>query len=65
MCQCVSDGCLRVALDFNIPVIFGVLTTENEQQAWDRLGGAHGHKGVDAAVCAIDMQRILKQINMV
>jgi 6,7-dimethyl-8-ribityllumazine synthase len=62
VCQYVTNGCLRVALDFELPVIFGVLTTENEQQAWDRLGGAHGHKGVDAAECALKMQRILKQL---
>ena len=61
MCQQVSDGCLRVALEFEIPVIFGVLTTENEAQAWDRLGGKHGHKGVEAADCALAMHSILEQ----
>lgn len=63
VCQQVSDGCQRVSLDFEIPVIFGVLTTENEAQAWDRLGGQHGHKGADAADCAISMHSILKQLN--
>ena len=47
---------------FNVPVILGVLTTENEEQAWDRLGGAHGHKGRDAVDCAIAMVDILKQL---
>jgi 6,7-dimethyl-8-ribityllumazine synthase len=61
VCQQVSDGCLRVALEFEIPVIFGVLTTENEAQAWDRLGGKHGHKGVEAADCALAMHSILEQ----
>ena len=37
------------------PVIFGVLTTENEDQAWDRLGGKHGHKGRDAAIALYDV----------
>src|SRR5262249_13834375 len=46
VCQQVSEGCQRVALDFDTPVIFGVLTTENEEQAMDRIGGHHGHKGV-------------------
>lgn len=62
VCQQVSDGCQRVALDFDIPVVFGILTTENEAQAWERLGGNHGHKGVDAADCAISMYSLLKQL---
>jgi len=62
VCRAVTDGCLQVSLAFNIPVIFGVLTTENEAQAWDRLGGAHGHKGRDAADCAIAIYQTLKQI---
>ncbi len=55
VCQQVSYGCQRVALDYSLPVIFGVLTTENSAQAFDRVGGAHGHKGVDAAKTAIAM----------
>ncbi len=55
VCQQVSYGCQRVALDFNIPVIFGILTTENDQQALDRIGGVHGHKGRDAADTAVQM----------
>lgn len=61
VCQQVSDGCQRVMLKFETPVIFGVLTTENEEQAWDRLGGKHGHKGVDAVDCALAMHSILQQ----
>ena len=61
VCQQVSDGCQRVTLEFETPVIFGVLTTENEEQAWDRLGGKHGHKGVDAVDCALAMHSILQQ----
>lgn len=60
VCQMVSEGCQQVSLLFDIPVIFGVLTTENEAQAWDRLGGRHGHKGSDAADCAIAMHDTLK-----
>ena len=62
VCQQVSEGCQRVALEFDVPVIFGVLTTDNEEQAWDRLGGRHGHKGADAADCALSMYGILKQL---
>ncbi len=61
VCQQVSEGCQRVALEFETPVIFGILTTENEEQAWDRLGGKHGHKGADAVDCALAMHSILQQ----
>lgn len=62
VCRQVSDGCARVALDFSLPVIFGVLTTENEAQAHDRAGGSHGHKGRDSVDTAIEMVRVLGQI---
>lgn len=62
VCQQVSEGCQRVGLEFDIPVIFGVLTTEDEPQAWDRLGGKHGHKGVDAADAALVMHRVLQSL---
>ena len=62
VCQQASNGCQKVSLDFDLPVIFGVLTTENAEQAWDRLGGAHGHKGIYAADCAIDMQQLCSQL---
>ena len=62
VCQSVTEGCLRVSLDFDIPVILGVLMTENEAQAWDRLGGAHGHKGRDAVDTALAMHDILQKI---
>ncbi|RAK63261.1 6,7-dimethyl-8-ribityllumazine synthase [Hymenobacter edaphi] len=51
----VAQGIMHVGLKFNKPVIFGVLTTEDEAQAWDRAGGKHGNKGVEAAVTAIHM----------
>lgn len=63
VCEQVSQGCQKVMLDHDIPVIFGVLTTENEAQAWDRLGGAHGHKGVDAAESAVIMHSVKQQIH--
>lgn len=62
VCEQVSQGCQQVALMYDLPVIFGILTTENEAQAWDRLGGKHGHKGVEAADCALAMVSILEQI---
>jgi 6,7-dimethyl-8-ribityllumazine synthase len=63
VCDQVSQGCQRVMLDNQIPVIFGVLTTDNEEQALERVGGSHGHKGRDAADCAMTMYSIAKQID--
>jgi len=48
-------GLSRVSLDTGVPVIFGVLTTDDDAQALDRAGGAHGNKGRDAALTAIEM----------
>lgn len=62
VCDQISQGCQRVMLDFSIPVIFGVLTTENEAQAWDRLGGKQGHKGREAANCAVMMHSVQQQL---
>lgn len=63
VCEQASQGCQRVALDFDIPVIFGVLTTENDEQAMARVGGEHGHKGRDAADAAMQMLSVLHQLN--
>ncbi len=62
VCEQISHGCQQVMLAYDIPVVFGVLTTENDEQAWDRVGGAHGHKGRDAADCALAMYSIEQQI---
>src|SRR5262249_4934638 len=61
VCQQVSYGCQRLALDYNLPVIFGVLTTDTEEQALDRVGGQHGHKGRDAVDTAIEMVKVLRK----
>ncbi|MCF8297073.1 MAG: 6,7-dimethyl-8-ribityllumazine synthase [Saprospiraceae bacterium] len=55
ICNAVSNGISQVGLDNGIPVIFGVLTTDNLQQAKDRSGGKHGNKGVEAAITAMKM----------
>ena len=55
ICQGVTAGLTRISIDYEIPVIFGVLTTNNLEQALDRAGGKHGNKGVEAAVTAIKM----------
>jgi len=55
-----ARGIQHVALTRGLPVVFGVVTTDNEQQALDRAGGSHGNKGWDAAATAIDMAHIFK-----
>lgn len=55
VCQSVTQGVTALNADCDIPVIFGLLTVENEQQALDRIGGPHGHKGREAAEAAIHM----------
>ena len=55
ICNAVANGITKVNLDCDIPVIFGVLTTNTHEQAADRSGGKHGNKGVEAAVAAIKM----------
>jgi 6,7-dimethyl-8-ribityllumazine synthase len=55
ICQSVTYGITKLNLEYNIPFIFGVLTTLNHEQAVDRAGGKHGNKGDEAAVTAIKM----------
>lgn len=55
ICSAVAHGITHVALKHNKPVVFGVLTTGNLQQAMDRAGGKHGNKGEEAAITAIQM----------
>ncbi len=50
-----ADGLARVALDCDVPVTFGVLTTETPEQAWARAGGPLGNKGWDAAEAALEL----------
>lgn len=58
VCKQVSDGCMQVSLEFDVPVAFGVLTTDNHEQAMERVGGKHGHKGEEAADVALEMVAI-------
>ncbi|GGE25294.1 MULTISPECIES: 6,7-dimethyl-8-ribityllumazine synthase [Sphingobacterium] len=60
ICDAVANGIAQVGIKYNKPVIFGVLTTDNEQQALDRAGGKHGNKGEEAAITAIQMGLIHK-----
>ena len=57
-----ASGVQRAALDTGVPVVFGVLTVDNEQQAYDRVGGPAGHKGREAALTAIEMARAMQRV---
>ena len=62
VCAEVSKGIANVSLQYETPVAFGVLTTENIEQAVERAGTKAGNKGVDAAMAAIEMADLLKNI---
>lgn len=58
----VSKGIAHVTLETEVPVIFGILTTDNIEQAIERAGSKSGNKGFDAAVTAIEMVNLIKTI---
>jgi len=62
ICQGVTQGITQLNLEYNIPFIFGVLTTDNKQQARDRAGGKHGNKGDEAAITAIKMASLQREM---
>ncbi|ANH81349.1 6,7-dimethyl-8-ribityllumazine synthase [Niabella ginsenosidivorans] len=55
VCDFVTQGVLQLNLMLPIPTIYGVLTVNTEAQAKERIGGAHGHKGEEAAITALKM----------
>jgi 6,7-dimethyl-8-ribityllumazine synthase len=59
----VAKGVAKVQLDSGIPVIFGVLTTDTIEQAVERAGTKAGNKGWDAAVSALEMANLVKNLN--
>lgn len=62
VCSSVERGCSQLALEYKKPVGFGVLTTENEEQAMDRAGGKHGNKGQEAAQVVVEMIGLLQEL---
>ncbi len=62
ICQGVTQGITQLNVNYSIPFIFGVLTTQNIQQAFERAGGKHGNKGDEAAVTAIKMAHYRKMV---
>ncbi|MDB4920962.1 6,7-dimethyl-8-ribityllumazine synthase [Mucilaginibacter sp.] len=63
ICNAVANGLSNVAIKYSKPVIFGVLTTDTQQQAADRAGGKHGNKGIEGAVTAIKMAYLAETLN--
>ena len=63
VCQSAAQGTLRAGLDSDRPVIFCVLTDDNMDQSRARAGGKHGNKGVEAAVAALKMARLRRQLS--
>ncbi|MEG0831666.1 MAG: 6,7-dimethyl-8-ribityllumazine synthase [Acidaminococcaceae bacterium] len=62
VCAEVSKGIAHVTMESGVPVTFGVLTTENIEQAVERAGTKAGNKGTDAAMSAIEMVNLLKNV---
>lgn len=62
VCSAVERGCTELQLRTGKPVGFGVLTTDNDEQALDRAGGRHGNKGAEAAQVVVEMVRLLEML---
>lgn len=62
VCNEVSKGIAQVSLESGVPVLFGVLTTENIEQAIERAGTKSGNKGFDCAVSAVELVNLIRQI---
>lgn len=60
VCKAVTDGVGQLNLILPMPTIFGVLTVNDEQQAMERIGGKHGHKGEEAAITALKMINLVR-----
>ena len=63
VCRAVTDGVREVIRDTGIPVAFGVLTTDDSEQALARAGGSEGHKGCEAAEAAIEMAGLASRLD--
>ena len=62
VCQGVTQGITQLNIDYNMPFVFGVLTTLNQEQAKERAGGKHGNKGDEAAITAIKMVALIREM---
>ena len=64
VCDSVTQGVTKLNLQYDTPVIFGVLTTNNLEQAEARAGGTHGNKGEDCAIAALKMIALQEKYNI-
>ncbi|MCU0669478.1 MAG: 6,7-dimethyl-8-ribityllumazine synthase [Myxococcota bacterium] len=62
VCRAVTDGVREIVRDTNVPVAFGVLTTDDTAQALARAGGEHGNKGAEAALAAVEMAHLVRAV---
>lgn len=58
----VSQGLMQLNIQYSVPVIFGVLTVDDVEQAWARAGGSHGNKGAEAALAALHMLALREKV---
>lgn len=58
VCESITYGMTKLNIQYDIPVIFGVLTTQNKEQAFERAGGKLGNKGEECAIAAMEMSRL-------
>lgn len=63
VCQSITNGVTQLNLTLPVPTIFGVLTVNTTEQAHERMGGMHGHKGEEAAITALKMMLLQQQIS--
>ncbi|MCS7045228.1 MAG: 6,7-dimethyl-8-ribityllumazine synthase [Gemmataceae bacterium] len=63
VCRAAADGILQAGLTTGVPVIFGVLTCQTEEQAYARAGGPEGNKGADAARAALEMAAVMRRLD--
>ncbi|MGZ5134660.1 MAG: 6,7-dimethyl-8-ribityllumazine synthase [Flavitalea sp.] len=63
VCRAATDGILQLNLLLPIPTVFGILTVDTQEQADERIGGRHGHKGEEAAITALKMISIQHSFN--
>lgn len=64
VCSSVERGITQLMLEIRKPIGFGILTTENEEQAFARVGGVHGHKGIETAQVVLKMLQLLREIEV-
>ncbi|WP_419775097.1 6,7-dimethyl-8-ribityllumazine synthase [Ignavigranum ruoffiae] len=62
VCAEVSKGCAQVSMQYQIPVLFGVLTTESIEQAIERAGTKAGNKGFECGQAAVEMANLMRQV---